>query len=117
MLFFKNKESKNIISDTTEFVGTLKTESPVFIYGKLSGVIYTSKDVTIARGAEVKADIKSENLTLSSQFTGNADVERDFEIYENGIYEGELKAGRIIFHQGAKINLSSPQMIDYAEKE
>ena len=117
MLFFKNRDSKNIIGENSNFSGILKAENSVNIKGKFSGQIICDEHVNISQEATVNAQIKAEKLILNGNLNGDVDIEHDFELGKTAQFSGNISASRIIFYETAKINLTKPKLLAHNEEE
>ena len=98
------KVQKNIttLHKDISFNGKLVASEKIIISGQMEGSLHTSQDLIIEKSGNVKADIKSSNLSLSGVLIGNVDSNGVVTITKSGRMIGDIKSENIIINAGAQ---------------
>lgn len=87
---------KSIIID-----GEVTTDEAMVVQGTVKGRIYSREAVQIDPMAVVEGDVDAVNLTVSGHLNGNVAATDRLEITSEGRLVGDVRAGRILFSEGA----------------
>ena len=93
-----------IIGKDTKMIGEIHSNGSIRIDGKVEGKIETKGSLTIGPTANVKADIKSIDATISGVVNGNIVVENKLELLNKSQVKGDIITKVLCVEIGAKIN-------------
>ncbi|MBC8527625.1 MAG: polymer-forming cytoskeletal protein [Candidatus Cloacimonetes bacterium] len=101
----KMSDSLNtIIGKDTKMIGEIYSNGSIRIDGKVEGKIEAKGSLTIGPTANVKADIKSIDATISGVVNGNIVVENKLELLNKSQVKGDIITKVLCVEIGAKIN-------------
>lgn len=106
------RRGTSIISEDASFTGTLRSEDPLYIEGTFDGEIIASSDVTIARGAHVKARIQAIRMTVAGTLDGSVACTDRFEAVDTGVITAEILSPVFVIHDGATVNGTLKMRLD-----
>lgn len=106
------RRGTSIISAGTSITGTLRSEDPLYIEGTFDGEIIASSDVTIARGAHVKARIQAIRMTVAGTLDGAVACTDRFEAVDSGVVSAEILSPVFVIHDGATVNGTLKMRLD-----
>lgn len=84
------------------FKGTVETDHPVLVEGKLSGSLIARGKVQIAASATVEANVSAREIDLEGSMQGNilhADLVR---LYPSARLNGDISCAQLEVQRGAK---------------
>jgi cytoskeletal protein CcmA (bactofilin family) len=90
-----------VIGKGARLEGSLISAGSLRIEGTISGEVRAEGDVTLAPGADVKADIHANNVTVGSHYAGNVFATGTLEIEAGARLEGNVSCKSLVIHQGA----------------
>jgi len=82
--------------------GELTGSEPVLIEGRFQGKISLSRDLTIAHGARVAAEVRATNVLIYGEVAGNVFATERVVIMETGQVRGDITAPRVSINDGAQ---------------
>ncbi|MDE3074131.1 MAG: polymer-forming cytoskeletal protein [Chloroflexota bacterium] len=88
------------LNSGTYFKGLLRSERSIGIDGRFEGEIQSEADIVIGREAEVKANIKANNVIVSGRVSGHISC-GTLEIQSTGKVIGNIAAGSLLIAMGA----------------
>ncbi len=103
----KNVEESDVdtlLSEDVEFSGTAKLVKPAMIRGKIDGEIISSGNVYIEKTSEVKAVIKTANLSVKGKVEGNIETSAVLELHSTSSVKGDIKAGTVAMEGGCRFS-------------
>lgn len=103
----KNVEESDVdtlLSDDVEFTGTVKLVKPAMIKGKVEGEIVSSGNVYLEKSSQIKADIKTANLSVKGKVEGNIETSAVVELHSGSSVKGDIKAGTVAMEGGCKFS-------------
>jgi cytoskeletal protein CcmA (bactofilin family) len=106
------RRGTSIISEGTSLTGTLRSEDPLYIEGAFDGEIIASSDVTIARGAVVKARVQAIRMTVAGTLDGAVACTDRFEAVDSGVVTAEILSPVFVIHDGATVNGTLKMRLD-----
>ncbi len=92
-----------VIGQSVHVEGNFNGNGDVNIEGKLTGNLNTSDDVIIGQDAEVKAEIKGNNVEIAGNVNGNIKAEGDVVLKATARLIGDIKCQGITIEKGAVI--------------
>lgn len=93
--------SMTTIGADTSWNGTLRSESNVYLEGRVEGTLEVRDTVYIAERATIDARVKARSVVVSGQLTGHVECEGRLEVTPTGRLNGEVEAGSLVVHEGA----------------
>ncbi|MCC6626425.1 MAG: polymer-forming cytoskeletal protein [Chloroflexi bacterium] len=84
--------------------GTLRSESDVYLEGRVEGTLEVRDTVYIAEQAAVDARIKARSVVVAGQVSGTITCEGRLEVTPTGRVKGEINVGSLVVHEGAVID-------------
>jgi cytoskeletal protein CcmA (bactofilin family) len=93
--------SMTTIGADSSWSGTLRSESDVYLEGRVDGVLEVRDTVYIAERATIDAKIKARSVVVSGQLNGEIDCDGRLEITPTGRLSGTAEVGSIVVHEGA----------------
>lgn len=90
-----------VIGKGARLEGNLISAGSLRIEGAISGDIKAEGDVELAPGAEVKADIRAQNVKIGSHYSGNIKASGMLELESGARLEGSVTCSSLIINKGA----------------
>jgi cytoskeletal protein CcmA (bactofilin family) len=100
----------SIIDKDVKITGTICSESELIAKGDIAGILRT-KNLTIAKGCKVSADINSASVIIGGDFEGEIKAGEEIIILAGGKCSGKLHCKNIVIKKGAIVNASIAQTI------
>jgi len=102
----RRKEDDKILDVNAAMQGSLVFSDPVNlrINGKFEGSLNTKGKLTIGQAAEIKADIISENITISGSIRGNIKATEIVRLLSTAQVVGNIEVPKISIDEGAIFN-------------
>lgn len=94
----------SVVSANSDWNGVLRTEGSINVHGRAEGELHAASDVFVAEGAEVDAQIFAENVVVAGTVRGKVEARARFEVLAQGNVSGDVKAPRLIVHEGAQLS-------------
>lgn len=88
----------------TVIQGKLSFDTPVSIDGKLSGEIFSSKELIVGKSGEIDAEVDVACLVIRGQVKGKIRASERIEIWSGGNLEGDIQTPSLIIEEGARFN-------------
>ncbi len=82
--------------------GELTGTEPVLVEGRFQGKIALGRDLTIAKGARVEAEVRATNVLIYGELVGNVFATERAVIMETGQVKGDITAARVSINDGAQ---------------
>ncbi len=89
-----------VFSKDTEFSGELSFKKSLQINGYFEGEITEGDFLVVGEGAEVRANIKVNNLILLGVIYGNVQALHRLEIHQNGTLYGNIRTEKLLIADG-----------------
>lgn len=87
------------------------------INGKFEGTLNTKGQLYVGERAEVKADIKGEDVTIAGRVSGDITAQKRLKVVSPGQVTGNINTKALIVEEGARIdgycNMSSSSSSDF----
>ncbi len=96
--------SMTTIGADTSWSGTLRSESNVYLEGKIEGTIEARDTIYIAERATIDARLKAHSVVISGQLNGHIDCDGRLEVTPTGRFNGEAEVGSLAVHEGALLD-------------
>ncbi len=93
------------IGKSISIQGDLTGNEDLVIEGKVKGRIeLPNNQLTIGDGGNVHAELNAKAIIIVGQVSGNVNASERLEIQANGVVNGDVRAPKLIVHEGAVIN-------------
>jgi cytoskeletal protein CcmA (bactofilin family) len=100
----EDKDFDTILSSDIDFSGTLNSEKPFLIRGKLSGEIIARGLLVVDEDAVVEADINAAKVVIRGTVKGNVVAADKVEVTVTGKLEGNVTTPEIFMENGCLFN-------------
>lgn len=100
MIFEKNISSKTNISSTSKIKGELQSQEDIIIDGEITGKVTTTGKLEIKEMAQVRADLKAEDIIISGRIEGNI-MSKSLDITQTGVVIGNIDVKTFSMTAGA----------------
>ncbi|MGE5682129.1 MAG: bactofilin family protein [Bacillota bacterium] len=94
-------EDVSIISKGVNIEGKFKSEGSVRIDGIVNGDVFVEGNLTLGETAEIKGEVKAENITLSGKIFGQVSATDKLVMESKSILKGDLSAKILVIEPGA----------------
>ncbi|NMB74961.1 MAG: polymer-forming cytoskeletal protein [Myxococcales bacterium] len=95
-------EPPGVIGKGIAIRGNLSGEGDLIIEGTVEGEISLKNHLTIEETGVVRADIKSERLTIRGEMSGNIEASDRVAIQANARVTSDIKAPVVVIEDGAR---------------
>ena len=105
----KNIEESDVdtlLSEDVSFQGTMTLSRPAMIKGNLAGKIESDSNVFIEKEADVKADVKANELSVKGSLSGSIQA-AVIELGSSAVFSGDIKAQNLAMESGCTFSGSS----------
>jgi cytoskeletal protein CcmA (bactofilin family) len=96
------KQESTVISDDMVFRGTVETDHPVLIEGKLAGSLIARGKVHIAASAVVEANVSAREVQLEGTMQGNILHADLVTLHPSAKLNGDISCTQLEVQRGAK---------------
>ncbi len=93
----------SVIAASMRVVGSIHSTSVVTVAGTVLGTISSDNQVFVTKGGRVEGDVEAREVVLGGEVHGSVDARERLEIQESAVVSGELRAPRLIVHEGAEV--------------
>jgi cytoskeletal protein CcmA (bactofilin family) len=85
--------------------GDLSGDEDLTIEGRIEGRIHLpDHQLTIGASARIHAELIAKSVVVIGEVGGNINASERVEIHDTGIVNGDVRAPRLLIHEGALIN-------------
>ncbi len=114
-MFKKNKPTKtvkkvnsfptvNIVSEGTQVVGNMRTQSDIRVSGLVQGEVHSSGKLIITLAGKINGNIQSNNADISGKIDGEVFVKHKLILRKSAVIDGNINTKNLIVEEGATIN-------------
>lgn len=107
----KTGGAETIVGTSVKLKGNLKSDGDIIVNGVVTGELKTKGSVIIGKNANVVANVKAANISISGAVQGNVEATDKLEITENGKVIGDIASNVLSIAPGAMFTGKS-QMSD-----
>jgi cytoskeletal protein CcmA (bactofilin family) len=90
-----------VIGAKTRFKGELTAEEDVTVEGTVEGHVKLARDLHVAQGGTVRADVSASSIVVSGEVVGDCSAQHKVELHATGRLTGNIRAPRIVIAEGA----------------
>ncbi|MBR4683489.1 MAG: polymer-forming cytoskeletal protein [Spirochaetia bacterium] len=109
----EESDADTLLSEDMSFQGTMSLSRPAMIKGQVTGKIESDSNVFIEKEADVKADIKADELSVKGNLAGSVQASV-IELGSTAVFSGDIKAQSLAMESGCTFSGSS--QIGHASK-
>ncbi len=106
---FKKKKKQisgkvdTIVGKDTLLEGTIKGTGTIRLDGKFEGNIDIEGNLIIGESADVKGEIKAQNMFLAGRLSGTVEIYNKLELCSSGRLYGDVKTNNLIIQEGGLV--------------
>ena len=90
-----------VLGPKTTFKGELLGDEDVLVEGTVEGQIRISRDLRVGTSGSVKASIEAQAVVVAGEVVGDCAASSRVEIQASGRLTGNIRAPKIVIHEGA----------------
>ena len=102
----EESDADTLLSEDMSFQGTMSLSRPAMIKGQLAGKIESDSNVFIEKEADVKADIKANELSVKGNLSGSVQA-AVIELGSSAVFSGDLTAQSLAMESGCTFDGTS----------
>ena len=102
----EESDADTLLSDDMSFEGSMKVSRPAMIKGQMTGRIESDSNVFIEKEADVKADIRANELSVKGNLSGSVQASV-IEMGSSAVFSGDITAQSLAMESGCTFNGSS----------
>ena len=102
----EESDADTLLSEDMSFQGTMSLSRPAMIKGQVTGKIESDSNVFIEKEADVKADIKADELSVKGNLAGSVQASV-IELGSSAVFSGDIKAQSLAMESGCTFSGSS----------
>ncbi len=91
-----------MIGPGTTVRGTISGDEDLTVQGRVEGAIRLSKDLTVADGAVVAADIEARAVQVSGRVEGKVDAAESIVVDADAVLVGDIRTAKLAIADGAR---------------
>ncbi len=93
-------ETKTVIADDVEIVGSIKSASNIQMDGKLNGDLTCSGNAMLGTSCSIKGNINVQSTTVNGQVNGNITAKDKIDLKASARVTGDIRAKRLTVEDG-----------------
>lgn len=93
-------KGETVISATTSFTGSLKSDGLITVHGRVEGDIETAGSLLVGRQGQVQATIVAQNVAVAGAVVGNINATERLEIASTGKVLGDINTACLVIEEG-----------------
>jgi cytoskeletal protein CcmA (bactofilin family) len=94
---------ESLIAADVTIEGKIEGAGHIRIAGRFKGDVKVEGNVTIENGAHVTGELHANTVIVSGEVQGNIDASTKVELLENGVINGDVKAGTLSVAAGSRM--------------
>ena len=102
----EESDADTLLSEDMSFQGNMSLSRPAMIKGQMTGKIESDSNVFIEKEADVKADIKADELSVKGNLAGSVQASV-IELGSSAVFSGDIKAQSLAMESGCTFSGSS----------
>lgn len=92
---------ETVIGATVAVEGTFHSEDNMLIDGSVTGTLSTTKNLTVGKGAHIKADVSAANMFISGDVRGNLTATGSIQLAASARVYGDVETNILSIETGA----------------
>lgn len=93
-------ETKTVIADDVEIVGSIKSASNIQMDGKLNGDLTCSGNAMLGTSCSIKGNVNVQSTTVNGQVNGNITAKDKIDLKSSARVTGDIRAKRLTVEDG-----------------
>ena len=102
----EESDADTLLSEDISFEGNMKVSRPAMIKGKVTGTIESDSNLFIEKEADVKADVKADELSVKGNLSGTVQASV-IEMGSSAVFSGDVTAQSLAMESGCTFNGTS----------
>ena len=102
----EESDADTLLSEDMSFEGSITLSRPAMIKGQVTGRIESDSNVFIEKEADVKADLKADELSVKGSLSGTVKASV-VEMGSSAVFSGDMTAQSLAMESGCTFNGSS----------
>lgn len=98
-----SNDLETVVGPSVHVQGEFKSKGDIVVKGIVSGDVETKQGLTVESDAEVEADVRAAEATISGKVDGSVAVSGKLNILETADIEGDIECGTLKVEPGAMI--------------
>lgn len=90
-----------MIGPGTTIRGNIAGEEDLVVEGRVEGAVRLTKDLTVAEGATVEAEVEARAVRVGGRFAGTLDAGDSLVVEAGAVFVGDVKTPRLQIADGA----------------
>lgn len=117
----EESDADTLLSEDMSFEGSIRLSRPAMIKGQVTGKIESDSNVFIEKEADVKADLKADELSVKGKLAGTVKA-AVVEMGSSAVFSGDLTAQALAMESGCAFDGTSkigamPKAVEDANTE
>jgi len=96
----EKSETKTIISEDVEIVGSVKCSGGIQIDGKINGDLSCTGDTILGKNGSIKGNLTVNSVTLYGKLQGNITAKELIELKSSAKVNGDIRSSRLVIEDG-----------------
>jgi len=113
----KSHGAETIVGTSVKLKGNIKSDGDIIVDGVITGEVKTKGSVVIGKNANILANVKATNVSVSGMVQGNIEAVERLELTESGKVLGDISASILSIAPGAIFTGKSQMAASHQEKE
>ncbi len=102
----EESDADTLLSEDMSFEGSIALSRPAMIRGKVSGKIASDSNIFIEKEADVKAEVKADELSVKGNLSGTVQASV-IEMGSSAVFNGDVTAQSLAMESGCVFNGNS----------
>jgi cytoskeletal protein CcmA (bactofilin family) len=98
------REGATMVARDSDFSGTLRSQSHLFVEGKFEGEMEAEATVVISESANVKAKVRAKDVIVAGTLNGTVEAGGRFHAMPTARVEAEVTSASLKVEEGSQIN-------------
>lgn len=94
-------EVETVVGPSVNVEGDFASEGNIVVKGTVSGSVFTSKHLTVEKGAKIVANVRAGSATIAGEIKGNVKVKESLELMSTSKVIGDIDARNLRIESGA----------------
>ncbi len=96
-------EVETVVGPSVNVEGDFASEGNIVVKGTVSGSVFTSKHLTVERGAKIIANVRAGSATISGEVKGNMKIKEFLELTSTSKVIGDVDVKSLKIESGAML--------------
>lgn len=96
-------EVETVVGPSVNVEGDFASEGNIVVKGTVSGSVFTSKHLTVERGAKIIANVRAGSATISGEVKGNMKIKESLELTSTSKVIGDVDVKNLKIESGAML--------------